>query len=307
MADSERYSFIIENEHAGLRIDSVLSLLLEDVSRSYVQKLIEGGNVSVDGAVCTSKKLKLSEGQSVELLLPPPQPCEAVPEDIALDIVYEDEDLIVINKPRGMVVHPASGNLSGTLVNGLLFHCKALSNINGVERPGIVHRIDKDTSGLLVAAKSDAAHRGLSQQFAEHSITRRYRAIVYYGFKEPEGTVDASIGRDKKNRLRMAVDPSGKRAVTHYKVLEELKGFTLVEARLETGRTHQIRVHMAHIHHPLLGDTVYGSAKQPYGLTQQMLHAGVLGFVHPVSGEYLEFSCEPPDDFKNTLEKLRNR
>ncbi|MBR3296788.1 MAG: RluA family pseudouridine synthase [Firmicutes bacterium] len=305
MGENEKFSFIIENEHAGLRIDSVLSLLMEDVSRSYIQKLIEGGNVSVDSSVCLSKKFKLSEGQSVDLLLPPPVPCEAVPEDIPLDIVYEDDDLIVINKPRGMVVHPAAGNLNGTLVNGLLFHCGSLSAINGVERPGIVHRIDKDTSGLLVAAKSDAAHRGLAAQFAEHSITRRYKAIACYGFREDEGTVDAPIGRDRKNRLRMAVEPDGKRAVTHYKVLERFNGFTLIEARLETGRTHQIRVHMAHIHHPLLGDTVYGPAKQPFGLKAQMLHAGVLGFVHPVSGEYLEFSCDPPADFQDVLLKLR--
>ncbi|MBQ4181547.1 MAG: RluA family pseudouridine synthase, partial [Firmicutes bacterium] len=282
MDGSNRFGFVIDEEHAGLRADSVLSVLMEDVSRSYIQKLIEGGSVTVDGKPMVSKKEKLRAGAEVVLDLPEPAPCEAVPEDIPLDIVYEDDDLIVVNKPKGMVVHPAAGNFSGTLVNALLFHCNCLSSINGVQRPGIVHRIDKDTSGLLVCAKSDAAHRGLSEQLAEHSVTRRYRAVVFGRLKDDSGRIDAPIGRDPKNRLRMAVVPGGKNAVTNYRVLTYMNGFTEIEARLETGRTHQIRVHMTSIGHPLLGDTVYGPAKQPYKLNGQMLHAGILGFVHPV-------------------------
>ena len=307
MDGSNRFGFVIDEEHAGLRADSVLSVLMEDVSRSYIQKLIEGGSVTVDGKPMVSKKEKLRAGAEVVLDLPEPAPCEAVPEDIPLDIVYEDDDLIVVNKPKGMVVHPAAGNFSGTLVNALLFHCNCLSSINGVQRPGIVHRIDKDTSGLLVCAKSDAAHRGLSEQLAEHSVTRRYRAVVFGRLKDDSGRIDAPIGRDPKNRLRMAVVPGGKNAVTNYRVLTYMNGFTEIEARLETGRTHQIRVHMTSIGHPLLGDTVYGPAKQPYKLNGQMLHAGILGFVHPVTGQYMEFEAEPPEEYLTTLKKLMNR
>ena len=307
MDGSNRFGFVIDEEHAGLRADSVLSVLMEDVSRSYIQKLIEGGSVTVDGKPMVSKKEKLRAGAEVVLDLPEPAPCEAVPEDIPLDIVYEDDDLIVVNKPKGMVVHPAAGTLSGTLVNALLFHCSCLSSINGVQRPGIVHRIDKDTSGLLVCAKSDAAHRGLSEQLAEHSVTRRYRAVVFGRLRDDSGRIDAPIGRDPKNRLRMAVVPGGKNAVTNYRVLTYMNGFTEIEARLETGRTHQIRVHMTSIGHPLLGDTVYGPAKQPYKLNGQMLHAGILGFVHPVTGQYMEFEAEPPEEYLTTLKKLMNR
>ncbi|MBQ4233264.1 MAG: RluA family pseudouridine synthase [Firmicutes bacterium] len=307
MDGSNRFGFVIDEEHAGLRADSVLSVLMEDVSRSYIQKLIEGGSVTVDGKPMVSKKEKLRAGAEVVLDLPEPAPCEAVPEDIPLDIVYEDDDLIVVNKPKGMVVHPAAGNPSGTLVNALLFHCSCLSSINGVQRPGIVHRIDKDTSGLLVCAKSDAAHRGLSEQLAEHSVTRRYRAVVFGRLRDDSGRIDAPIGRDPKNRLRMAVVPGGKNAVTNYRVLTYMNGFTEIEARLETGRTHQIRVHMTSIGHPLLGDTVYGPAKQPYKLNGQMLHAGILGFVHPVTGQYMEFEAEPPEEYLTTLKKLMNR
>ena len=307
MNQPEKFTFYIDEEHAGQRVDGVLSLLMEEASRSYIQKLIAGGNVSVDGAVMTSKKEKLKIGQCVELLLPPAEPCEAQPEDIPLDIVYEDDDVIVVNKPKGMVVHPAAGNLNGTLVNGLLFHCGALSNINGVERPGIVHRIDKDTSGLLMAAKTDLAHRSLSEQLAVHSVTRMYRAVVCHCLKDDAGVIDAPIGRDPKNRLRMAVVPDGKHAVTHYKVVEQFNGYSMITARLETGRTHQIRVHLSYIHHPLLGDTVYGAAKQPYGLTSQMLHAEILGFVHPRTGQYMEFTAAPPQEFMTVVEKLRNR
>ncbi len=306
--DSERtFEFIIDEEHAGLRADSVLSEYMEDVSRSYVQKLIESGCVSAGGFPMLSKKEKLKAGTAVVVTLPEEQPCEALPEDIPLDIVYEDDDLIVVDKPKGMVVHPAAGNLSGTLVNALLFHCGSLSVINGVQRPGIVHRIDKDTSGLIAIAKSDAAHKGLSLQLAEHTVTRRYRAVVFGSLKDESGRIDAPLGRDPKNRLRMAIVPGGKRAVTNYKVLRHFSGFTEIEARLETGRTHQIRVHMASLGHPLLGDTVYGPARQPYRLNGQMLHAGLLGFVHPVTGQYMEFTAEPPEEYLITIEKLKNR
>lgn len=305
MKPPEIYSFTIDETHAGRRADSVLSLLMEDVSRSYIQKLISDGFVRIDGEVLPSKNFKLRKGQSVSLALPPPIPGEASPEDIPLDIMYEDDVLIVVNKPRGMVVHPSAGNISGTLVNGLLYHCGGLSGINGVERPGIVHRLDKDTSGLLVAAKSDAAHRGLTAQFAKRSVKRVYKAICFYNFKDEEGRVDAPIGRDRRNRLRMAVDSAGKRALTHYKVLEQFKGFSLLKIRLETGRTHQIRVHMAYLNHPILGDKVYGPSKQPHGADGQMLHAGILGFVHPENGEYLEFESEPPAEFLKIEERLR--
>ncbi len=307
MGTANNYNFVIGQDAAGERLDSVLASLLEEVSRSYVQKLIEGGGVFVDGKPALKKNIKLVPGSMINLTIPAAKPCEAEPQDIPLDVVYEDEDLIVVNKPKGMVVHPAAGNADGTLVNALLFHCGKLSSINGVERPGIVHRIDKDTSGLLVCAKSDAAHRGLSQQLAEHSVTRMYRAVVYYRLREEQGTVEGPIGRDPKNRLRMAVVEGGKPAVTHYRLVESFNGFSMITARLETGRTHQIRVHMAYINHPLLGDTVYGPAKQPFGLKSQVLHAEILGFVHPVSGQYLEFSAEPPKEFTEVIEKLRSR
>ena len=301
------YSFTISGEHAGERIDSVLSLLLESVSRSYIQKLIAAGNVVVFGKA-VKKNYILSESDVVEVVLPQPTPCDAVPEDIPIEIIYEDEHLIVVNKPKGMVVHPAAGNLSGTLVNALLYHCGHLSVINGTERPGIVHRIDKDTSGLLVCAKSDDAYKGLQTQFSEHSITRVYRAVVYHGFDSDSGTIDAPIGRDPKNRLRMAVIEDGKRAVTHWKVRERFNGYTEIEARLETGRTHQIRVHLTYINHPLLGDEVYGNIKKhPYKTEGQMLHAGTLGFVHPLTGQYMEFNAEPPDVYNTTIAKLRSR
>ncbi len=301
------YTFTITGEYAGNRVDSVLSLLLEDESRSYIQKLIGDGRVLVEGKSVKKNRI-LAEGENVHVSMPETIPCDAVPEDLPLDIVYEDDHLIVVNKPKGMVVHPAAGNHTGTLVNALLFHCGALSVINGTERPGIVHRIDKDTSGLLVCAKSDEAYRGLQSQFSEHSITRIYRAVVYFGFDEDKGVVDAPIGRDPKNRLRMAITEDGKRAVTHWKVRERFNGFTEIEARLETGRTHQIRVHLSSINHPLLGDEVYGKVKRhPYKTEGQMLHAGVLGFIHPVTGQYMEFVSEPPKVYLDTLVKLRNR
>jgi len=305
MNNENIFEFKIEEEHAGERIDSVLSLLLEDYSRSYIVKLIENGNVVLDDKLLSSKKEKLREGSLVRISIPKAVSCEAKPEDIPLDIVYEDDDLIVVNKPKGMVVHPAAGNLTGTLVNGLLAHCGKLSVINGVERPGIVHRIDKDTSGILVVAKSDEAHQKLSIQFAQHSINRVYTGVCLYNLKE-DFTVDAPLGRDKNNRLRMAVAADGKRAVTHITIGEQYKGYSQFYAKLETGRTHQIRVHMAYMHHPLLGDMVYGPKKQAFKLEGQMLHAMTLGFVHPTKGEYTEFNVEPPLEYMKVIERLRN-
>lgn len=307
----QKIEILINDEMNGTRLDLVLSAALEDFSRSFIQKLFEGGRIEVDGKPCFEKKQKAVSGSLVSIDVPAPEKLEVEAEDIPLEIVYEDSDVLVVNKPAGMVVHPAPGNYSGTLVNALMHHCgDDLSSINGVIRPGIVHRIDKDTSGLLMIAKSDKAHNSLSQQLSEHSITRRYRAIVYSNIKEEEGTIDKPIGRDPKNRLRNAVtDLNSRNAVTHYKVLERFGRFTLIEAQLETGRTHQIRVHMAYMKHPLLGDELYGPAKSKsasgLGAKRQMLHAGILGFVHPSTGEYMEFESPLPEDFKKVLEKLR--
>lgn len=305
MNNDNIFEFQIDEEHAGDRIDSVLSLLLSEYSRSYIVKLIESGNVFLNEERIDSKKLKLKDNDNIRIVVPEPVSCEAMPEEMDLDIVYEDDDVVVVNKPKGLVVHPGAGNPNGTLVNGLLYHCKALSTINGVERPGIVHRIDKDTSGLLLVAKNDNAHQKLSVQFEEHSINRIYTGVCYYNLKE-DFTVDAPLGRDPKNRLKMAVIPDGRRAVTHIKTIEQLNGYTLFSAKLETGRTHQIRVHMAYKHHPLLGDMVYGPAKQKFKVEGQMLHAGTLGFVHPSTAEYLEFTVELPKEFTQVVERLRN-
>lgn len=307
MANETIYKVNIDEEQQGTRIDLVLSQALPETSRSFLQKLITGGSVSINGEVCKSKKEKVEAGQEITIIVPEPEILAVEAEDIPLEIVYEDDDVLVVNKPKGMVVHPAVGNYTGTLVNAIMYHCgDSLSSINGVIRPGIVHRIDKDTSGLLMIAKNDNAHNSLAAQLADHSITRAYQAVVYNNFSDDEGTVDAPIGRDPKNRLRQAVtQQNSKRAVTHYKVLERMGKFTLIEARLETGRTHQIRVHMSHIKHPLLGDFVYGPAKNPYGIQGQMLHAKILGFVHPTTGEYMEFESELPAEFKQALEKLR--
>ena len=261
---------------------------------------------TINGAPA-AKNARLREGDRVEATEPPPEVLDVKPQNIPLDIVYEDQDLLVVNKPKGMVVHPAAGNPDGTLVNALLFHCgDSLSGINGVIRPGIVHRIDKDTSGLLIVAKNDRAHQSLAEQIAVHSFTRIYNAVVYGIVKEEEGTVSAPIGRHPTDRKRMAVLSSGGReAVTHYRVLERFPGFTLVECRLETGRTHQIRVHMAHIGHPVAGDPVYGPKKCITELQGQCLHARVIGFIHPATGEYLEFDSGLPPYFERFLEKLR--
>lgn len=307
MNQQEKYTFIIDKETQSTRIDLVLSLLLSETSRSFIQKLIEGGSLTVNGSLCRSKKYKVSENDVVEIVLPEPEKLTIEEENIPLDIVYEDRDLLIVNKPRGMVVHPAVGNYTGTLVNAVMYHCKdRLSSINGVIRPGIVHRIDKDTSGLLMIAKNNRSHESLSRQLAEHSITRKYTALVYNNFSEDEGTVDAPIGRDPRNRLRRAVvSENSRRAVTHWRVMERFGRYTLIEASLETGRTHQIRVHMAYINHPLVGDLLYGPKKQTLFDKGQLLHAGVLGFVHPSTGEYMEFSSPLPEEFEQVLEKLR--
>ena len=302
-----KYNFVINDEQQSTRIDLVLSLQLQEVSRSFVQKLLEKGAVTVNGKVCDSKKYKVNNGDEIEITVPEPEELKIEAENIPLDIVYEDDDLMVVNKPRGMVVHPAVGNENGTLVNAIMYHCgDRLSSINGVIRPGIVHRIDKDTSGLLMIAKNDMAHESLSQQLAEHSITRRYEALVFNNFNEDEGTVDAPIGRDTKNRLKQAVtSQNSKHAVTHWRVLERFGKYTLVEAKLETGRTHQIRVHMSYIKHPLVGDFVYGPSKQPFSVEGQLLHAKILGFVHPRTGQYMEFERPRPEIFEETLNKIR--
>ncbi|MCI8631694.1 MAG: RluA family pseudouridine synthase, partial [Firmicutes bacterium] len=294
-----QYDIYIEENLNGTRLDVVLSFSVPEISRSFVQKLIEGGSVTVDGRPCFLKKEKVKTGQIVSVVVPKPEEIEIKAENIPLDIVYEDDDVLVVNKPAGMVVHPAVGNYEGTLVNAVMYHCRgSLSSINGVIRPGIVHRIDKDTSGLLMIAKNDFAHNSLAEQLAEHSITRVYNALVHDNFIEDEGTVDVPIGRDTKNRLRQSVFayengmvPRGaKKAVTNYRVLKRYGRFTLIEARLLTGRTHQIRVHMAYLKHPLVGDTVYGPKKSALGADKgQLLCARVLGFVHPRNGEYMEF------------------
>lgn len=300
------YDLVIEKQHEGTRIDSVLSLLLPDASRSYLVKLIEQGELKVNDEVNTSKKYKVKEGDRIYINIPEPEVLQVEAEDIPIDIVYEDDDLMVVNKPRGMVVHPAQGNYTGTLVNAIMYHCgDRLSSINGVIRPGIVHRIDKDTSGLLMIAKNDKAHESLSAQLKVHSITRRYIALVYDNIVIDDGTVNVPIGRDPANRLKKkAFGEASRDAVTHYHVLERFGKYTLIECRLETGRTHQIRVHMSYIKHPIVGDPLYGPARQPSFLNGQLLHAAVLGFEHPSTGEYMEFRADLPQDFRDALHKL---
>lgn len=284
------------------RIDKYISENTE-LSRSYAAKLASDGLISVNG-VSADKKYKLKGGERIVIEVPEPESLEAVPQNIPLDIVYEDDYIIVVNKPQGMVVHPAPGNPDGTLVNGLLYHC-SLSGINGVIRPGIVHRIDKDTSGLLVVAKTNAAHESLAEQLKERKALRRYYCIVNGNIREDEGVIDKPIGRHPIDRKRMAVVAGGREAVTHYKVLERFKGYSLVECRLETGRTHQIRVHMAYIGHSIVGDPVYGIKKERFKTDGQLLHAKTIGFVHPVTGELMEFDSELPEYFTKILNKLR--
>lgn len=298
--------FQVAEEDAGVRLDKFLASSFENLSRSYLQKLLKSGQVLV-GEKPAKASYCVSEGDVIQIEVPEATELEIEAEDLHLDILYEDEDLILINKPKGMVVHPAAGHYSGTLVNGLLWHCKGeLSGINGVLRPGIVHRIDMDTTGVLVACKTDFAHKSLAEQLKVHSITRRYQAIVHGVLKEDEGTIDAPIGRHPVERKKMSINyNNGRSAVTHYRVLKRFRQYTHVECQLETGRTHQIRVHMASIHHPLLGDTVYGPAKCPIAnLTGQTLHAEVLGFVHPRTGQYLEVHAPLPEYFARLLEIL---
>ncbi len=299
------FIFTVEND-AGLRIDKYLSEQISDRSRSFISTLIKDGNVLVNNKA-VSKSYIVKDNDIVKASVPEAVEYIAEAEDIPLDIVYEDCDLIVVNKPKGMVVHPAPGNYSGTLVNALLHHCKGqLSGINGVLRPGIVHRIDKNTSGLLVVAKNDISHNSLAEQLKEHSIKREYRAVAYGRFKELQGRVDLPIGRDQTDRKKMTVtQKNSKNAVTNYFVLEELNGFSYIKCVLETGRTHQIRVHMSHLGHPLAGDEVYGPKKIITSLNGQCLHAKTLGFLHPVSGEYMEFDSKLPDYFTEFLEKYR--
>lgn len=286
----------------SVRLD-VFVAEVADISRSRAAKLLENGNVTLNGNP-VSKNTKLKSGNKVKIFIPDPENYDAKPEDIPLDIVFEDDDLLVVNKPKGMVVHPAAGNYSGTLVNALMFHCgESLSGINGVMRPGIVHRIDKNTSGLLMVAKNDIAHNHLANQIKEHSFTREYEAIVYGNLKNERGTVDAPIARNPKERKQMAVVSGGREAVTHYEVIERLNGFSHLKLRLETGRTHQIRVHMAYIGHPVAGDDVYGPKKVITSLSGQCLHAKRIGFVHPRTGEYIEFDSELPDYFKDFLKR----
>ena len=300
-------NFIVEDVDAGKRLDSFLAEKnTANYTRSFIGKMIEENLVLYNGKP-SKASTKIKTGDRIELFEKEPEPLAVKGEEIPLEIVYEDDDLMVINKPRGMVVHPAPGHTSGTLVNAVLSHAgESLSSINGVLRPGIVHRIDKDTSGLILVCKNDFSHKALAKQLEEHSITRRYHAICSGRLKEEQGTVSAPIGRDEKNRKQQAINyKHGKEAITHYRLLENLQNASLLECRLETGRTHQIRVHMKSIGHPLLGDPLYGPKKNLYAIKGQALHAMVLGFVHPRSGEYMEFSADYPEDFQKLLNKLR--
>ena len=323
-------SLTVSPEDSGARLDAYIGWNTDELSRSYAVKLIDKGRVMINGKAAKSKKQLVSQGDEIAIDLPEPETLDVKPEDIPLEIVYEDDDVLVVNKPRGMVVHPGPGNWSGTLVNAVMHHCgKSLSTINGVVRPGIVHRIDKDTSGLLMIAKNDRSHESLAEQLRVHSVTREYTALCHDNISDsgtfgvsgvsredtetgPVITIDVPIGRDVRNRMRNAVGGSGSRnAVTHITVIERFGRYTLVKARLETGRTHQIRVHMAYIHHPLAGDELYGPRNQASAVagvkvSGQLLHAGTLGFLHPSTGEYMEFHSDLPQVFEEVLSKLRS-
>ena len=301
----DEFTYEIGVENAGERIDKFLSGELSELSRSYIQKLLKEGMVTLGGKALKAN-YRLREKDEIEIKIPPAMEPDILPENIPLDILYEDSDVLVVNKPKGMVVHPGAGHYSGTLVNALLYHCgDSLSGINCVMRPGIVHRIDRDTTGSLLVCKNDLAHRSIADQLKVHSITRKYRAIVYGNIKEDEGTIDAPIGRHPVERKKMAINyKNGKEAVTHYRVLERFRNYTYIECQLETGRTHQIRVHLSSLHHPLLGDEVYGPKETPFHLEGQTLHAMVLGFDHPSTGEYIEFSAPLPEYFEKLLKKL---
>lgn len=288
----------------GLRLDAALAALLPELSRSAVQRLLEDGAVTLDGRP-VRKNAKLPAGTVLNVEIPEAKPTENPAQDIPLDVVYEDDDVIVVNKPSGLVVHPAPGHPDGTLVNALLYHCgDSLSGVGGALRPGIVHRIDRDTSGLIIAAKNDYAHQFLSAQLADHTLARTYECIVVGNLREDSGTVDAPIARDSRDRKRMAVVPGGRRAVTHWEVIARYPGYTHVRCRLETGRTHQIRVHMAYLGHPILGDTVYGAKKAVPGLTGQCLHAVGLQFIHPRTKELVSLTCPLPEEFTAMLRKI---
>lgn len=304
---SEIIEFLVDENGAGERLDKVIDANVSQVTRSYAQRIIKENGVAVGGIIVTDKNYKVKVEQKITIALPEPEILALTPEDIPIDIVYEDDDLLVVNKAKGMVVHPAAGNFGGTLVNALMHHCGGrLSSINGTIRPGIVHRIDKDTSGLLIVAKNDFAHKNLADLIKSHDFSREYEAVVYGSLKNDEGTVDALIGRNKNDRKKMAVTcENSKNAITHYKVLNRYGGFTHVRLRLETGRTHQIRVHMAHIGHPVAGDPVYGPKKIIKSLNGQCLHAKHIGFVHPRSLKYIEFESDLPDYFKDFLSTIK--
>lgn len=299
----DKREIIVDNEFVNTRLDVFVAKDFQGKSRSYIQKLIEEKYIVVNDNIKKSN-YKLRLGDKVTVSLPEVQELVVEPEDIPLDILYEDNDIIVVNKPQGLVVHPAPGNYSGTLVNALLYHCKDLSGINGVARPGIVHRIDKDTSGVLVIAKNDKSHNKLSEQLKEHSMKREYIALVEGVIKQDKGVVDKPLGRNPKDRLKMGIVEGGKRAVTHYEVLKRFEKYTLIKCILETGRTHQIRVHMAYLGHPLVGDPVYGYKKQKFNVAGQMLHAKKLGFIHPSTEEYMEFESDIPKYYEEVIRKL---
>ena len=301
----EKHCFTADIEHEDQRIDRYLTEMLPEQSRSFFQKLIRDGFVMVNHII-VKVNYRLKTGDVIEIDIPDAVPTEIVPENIPLDILYEDEDLLIVNKPKGMVVHPAVGHFTGTLVNAIMYHCQGnLSGINGEIRPGILHRIDKDTTGSLIICKNDEAHRNIAEQIKEHSVTRRYVGVVAGTFSEESGTVEGAIGRHPNDRKRMTInEKNGKPAVTHYRVLQTLKGASFMEFELETGRTHQIRVHMASISHPLLGDTVYGNSKNPYKLQGQALHARTIGFIHPTTGEYIEVSAPIPEYMTELVRKL---
>jgi len=301
----EKNVFIVDEKDKGTRIDKYLSEVFVDKSRSFIQGLIEKNSVRINNKI-TKSNYKLRTSDEIEIIFKEPEILKVDKEEIPLDILYEDKDVIVVNKVQGMVVHPAPGNYNGTLVNALLFYCKDLSSINGVIRPGIVHRIDKDTSGVLVVAKNDESHNKLSEQLKDHSMKREYYALVEGRIKNEKGTIDKPLARNKRDRLKIGVVEGGKQAVTHYEVIERYNGYTLIKCILETGRTHQIRVHMASIGFPLVGDPLYGFKKQKFKLQGQMLHAKTLGFVHPTKNEYVEFTTELPEYFKVIIDKLRN-
>lgn len=301
-----KYELEVDEEFEGKRVDGFLPKVIDDISRGYIQTLIEDGALEINGEIIKVKKYKLKLGDKLILRVPEATVLEVEAEDIPIDIIYEDQDVIIVNKAQGMVVHPAPGNYNATLVNAIMYHTKDLSSINGVIRPGIVHRIDKDTSGILMIAKNNNAHNSLASQLKIHSITRKYYALVNGNVKEDSGTIDQPIGRNPKDRLKMAVvKKNSKEAITHYRVIERFSGYTLVECSLETGRTHQIRVHMRYIGHPLVGDPLYGVKNCKIKHNGQLLHAKIIGFTHPRTGEYMEFDSELPEYFQKILNNLR--